>query len=284
MEKFKERQPEVESKERFGRNVKIRATFMRHAPKAEASDVSGKSLLSEEGRERAREVGRELEVKQHGIKAYTSPTERAIETADLVLEEQEKKETSILKSRERDELGLIPGSKDFYQQIKKLTKENLPPNYEKLEGEEKEEAFEKAEDKAVDWWLKMGDQKPDNETASPQEMAVSVARLVDRYIRMADRLYSGSEVDLLNVSHKGTLEPFLKEVLFRKVRDETGEEKVVRGFEELEEIGGGMRPTESWTLTIKTNKEGNKSIKLSFRGQECDLDMERLRELVNLSK
>jgi hypothetical protein len=101
---------------------------------------------------------------------------------------------------------------------------------------------------------------------------------------MADRLYFGSEVDLLNASHGGTLEPFLKEVMLRRVRDKGGKEKIVRGFDSIEEIGGGMRYGESWSLLIKTDAYGNKTIKLFLRGQEYDLDVERLKELVHVSK
>lgn len=90
-----------ENRERFGRDVEIRATFMRHATKAETSDVTSRSLLSEKGQKEAREKGREMETKKHGIKVYTSPVERAMETADLVLKEQEKKGQKYFK-QEKD--------------------------------------------------------------------------------------------------------------------------------------------------------------------------------------
>lgn len=276
IENYREKEPN----ERFGKNVKIRVTFMRHATKADTSDITGKSLLSEKGQEEAREKGRRLETKEDGIKSYTSPVARAIETANLVIEEQEKKGAKIFKVRERCELDLLPGSKDFYEKIIELTKENLPADYSELEGDKKQEAFEKAEDVALDWWLQQEDEKFDEETISPKEMAVSIAKLVDKYIRMSSRLYSGSSVDLLNVSHKGTFEPFLKEVLLRKVKDEDGNEKVIRGFNSLEEIGGALRPAESWDLDIKTDETNGKSVKFNFREQEYDLDMQRLNELV----
>lgn len=179
---------------------------------------------------------------------------------------------------------MLSGSENFYNKIIELTKQNLPSNYDELEDDEKQEAFEKAEDKALNWWLELDEEKLDEETPSPQEVATSVAKLVDRYARMSDKLYSGSSVDLLNVSHKGTLEPFLKEVLLRKIKDEEGSEKIVRGFNEVEEIGGALRPAESWDLSIKTDESGNKYIKLNFRGQEYDLDMDRLHELISFEK
>lgn len=283
-EEFRQFQSQFEGKEKFGKNVEIRATFMRHATKAEASDVTGESLLSEKGKKEARRWSEELETKTHCIKAYTSPVGRALETANLVLEEQDKKGAEIFKMRRRAELALLPGSESFYKKLVEITKENLPSNYGNLVGDEKQEAFEKAEDVSLDWWLKQGDEKFDDKTTSPKEVAADVAKLVDRYIRMSDRLYSGSSVYLLNVSHKGTLEPFLKEVMLRRVKDEGGEENIVRGFKDIQEIGGGMRPAESWELNVKTDESGNKDVKLSLRNRDYDLDMDRLNELVALSK
>jgi len=275
---------QFKNRERFGRNVEVKAIFMRHGPRAEMRDTTEKTLISEAGKKKIREIGKALETGRHGIKGYTSQVERAVETANLVLEEQEKNSAKVFKLRKKSELGLLPSSENFSRRFMEITNENLPWNFEELEEGEKQETFDKAEDKALDWWLKMRDRRPDEKTPSPQEVAADIAKLVNRYIRMADRLYSGSEIDLLNTSHKGTLEPFLKEVLIRKIQDEKGKEKIVRGFESIEEIGGGMRPAESWELDIKTDENGNKKVKLSLRGQEYDIDMERLKELVQLSK
>jgi broad specificity phosphatase PhoE len=269
----------AERHEKFGKNVELRATFMRHGPKADASDVTGKSLLSEAGREDVKEAGQRLDAKSGGIKSYTSPVERAIETADLVIKEQEKKGAKIFEQRKRTELSLVPDSKEFYEEFEDRTKQNLPDNYDQLRGEEKQEAFEEAEDKVLNWYLEFGDQKPDEKTASPHEIAAGVAKLVHRYVRMPEKLHSGSKVDLLNTSHKGTLEPFLKKTLIRKTTDEAGKETTVRGFDEIEEIGGGMRPSESWELDVTTDENGEKTVKLNLRGKTYDLDLDRVEEL-----
>lgn len=272
-----------EGEAKLGRNVEIRASFMRHAPKADVKEPGAGATLSEAGREAARQVGRRFESKRHGIKAYTSPVDRAMETADLILGEQKKKEIKIFKSRKRTELGIVPGSKDFYTKFKELTKQNLPENFDELSAEEKEEAVFAAEDKALDWWFELGDKKFDKDTATAREVGASVALLVDKYIRMTDFMNSGSSVDLLNVSHKGTLEPFLKQVLLRQVEDESGKIKTVRGFDKLEEIGGGMKTVESWDLLVKTDEHGNKNVKVGLRGNEYDIDMEKMKELADSS-
>lgn len=245
-------------------------------------DVSAGTLISKRGEEEVREIGKKFMAKRHGMKAYTSPVERAVRTAELVLEEQRQKGTRIYNTRKRSELGLWTASDTFIRHWIQITNENLPPNFEELEGHEKQETFDRAEDSALDEWLKK-EQRPDEETPSPQEVAAGMAKLVDRYINMAYYLYSDSEIDLLNTSHKGTLEPLLKEILLRKVRDGNNIERRVRGFEKIEEIGGGMRPSESWQLLVKTDETGNRSVKLSLRGQEYDIDMNRLDELVRLS-
>ncbi len=270
--------------EEFGRNVEIEAKFMRHAEKADGQDISAVSLLSDRGKEEAYKKGLDTDVKEHGIKTYVSPVGRAIETADAFIAGQRESGATVHKERTRSELGLLPGSKEFYDDLARITEENFPPNFDKLQGDEKQEAFDKAEDRAVDWWFSFEDKRPDPETASPHEIAVSVARLVDRYIRMADKLRSGTSVDLLNVSHKGTLEPFLREILIRKITDESGNEKNVTGFDKLEEIGGGMRLTESWSLLIKTNESGDKSIKINFRDHDYDIDIDKLEQLVSEGK
>ena len=275
---------EIREQMEYGENVEVRAIFMRHAAKTDTRDVTGVAPLSEEGREQAREVGRGFVAKEHGIKAYMSPMGRAIETANLILEEQEKKGIRIFKSRIRAGLRGVLGSKEWTRELTRRTDENLPKNYEELTGEERQETLAKAEDIALDWWLSFGEKKFDEETPSPEQVAAGVALLVDTYIRMADRLYSKSKVHFLNATHKSATEPFLKEVLLRKVKDEEGNERIVRGFDRLEEIGGGLDLAEFWDITVTTDEKGAKIVKLHLRGQEYDIDRRRLDELAQFAR
>ncbi len=280
-----------ETEKRFGCNVSIKAVFARHALKEDPTDVGTSSPLSPEGQNQAREFGQNWATAKDGLKAFTSGIDRAIETADLICEEQEKIGTKVFNPRITPNLGMMDNGEEewseekeeFFSMWPKEVEANLPENYDELHGSEKKEAYEKAEDKFIDWWLSLGGERYRGKIPSPREVASRVAVLVDRYIKMSSRLYSGSEINLLNVTHKGTLEPFLKEVLLRKqVRN--GQEEIVRGFDSLEEIGGGLRPAEPFLLDVETSSSGEKTVGMQFRGQAFEIDQQRLAELVNFAR
>ncbi len=234
-----------ESQERFGRNVEIHVVFVRHGEKDESGE------LTEKGKNQAAEFGKRLEGKD-AIKGYSSPVQRAIETVEKILESSphDKK----LKTRVRTEIGIPPFSKECYKKFKEL--EARDP------------------DAAAEWFLSFGTERPDAETASPHEVAESFAYILTKYLRMADKLYSGSNIDLVNVTHQGLPESLLKEVLKREIDD-----KEVIGFENLKDIGGALKFTEGMEFVIKTDGEGNKKLTVSFRGQEYDIDMAKRDEL-----
>ncbi|PIR57311.1 MAG: hypothetical protein COU72_01595 [Parcubacteria group bacterium CG10_big_fil_rev_8_21_14_0_10_41_35] len=234
---------ESHEKEKFGRDVQIHAIFMRHGEKAASGE------LTEEGKNQADRFGEELESKD-AIKGYSSPVKRVIETVERAIENSphDKK----LTTRIRTELGISPStSKEFLEKYRELEK--------------------RGHNAAAEWHLSFGANRPDAETPSPHENAEAIAYILNKYIRMADRLYSGSEVDLINGTHQGFPEALLKEILIRQEGD-----KKILGFEELEEIGGALRPTEGMEFSIKTDEDGNKLVKLQFRGKTYDLDMDKL--------
>jgi broad specificity phosphatase PhoE len=234
-----------ESLDRFGRNVEIHAFFVRHGEKGESGE------LTEEGRKQASEFGASLE-NRDAVKGYTSPVQRAVETVEKIIESSQ--HNKKLKTRIRTELGIPPSSKEFYEKFKELERQGP--------------------DAAAAWFLSFGAKRPDAETASPHEVAESFAYVLTKYLKMAEKLYSGSNIDLVNVTHQGLPEALLKEVLKRKI-----DNKEVVGFDKLGEIGGALRFTEGMEFIIKTDSEGNKRLKVSFRGQEYDIDMVKLAEL-----
>ena len=91
---------------------------------------------------------------------------------------------------------------------------------------------------------------------------------------MADKLYSGSNIDLINGTHQGLPEALLKEVLVRRKDD-----RDLVGFEKLEDIGGALQFTEGMEFLIRVDEQGNKVLKLNFRGQTYDIAMDKLLEL-----
>lgn len=241
---------ESHEQEKFGRDVRIHAIFMRHGEKA----VSGE--LTEEGKNQAVRFGEELENKD-AIKGYSSPVQRVLETVNKVVENSphDKK----LNTRIRTELAIPAFSKEATQKYKDL--EKLGPS------------------EAADWYLSFGSEKPDSDTISPQDVAKTFAYIVQKYIDMTDKLYSGSNIDLINGTHQALPEALLKEILIRK---QDGTEIV--GFERLEDIGGALKPTESMEFLISTNDSGTKEVKLHFRGQVYDIDLSALHELAELYK
>lgn len=240
------RSSETEQQEKFGRNVEIHAIFMRHGEKNSNGD------LTEEGKKQAAEFGENIE-KKDAIKGYSSPVKRAIETVEKVIANapHDKK----LVTRVRTEIGISAAtSKQFLEQYRKFEKQGP--------------------DAAAEWHLSFGNNRPDAETPSPHENAAAIACVLNKYINMSDRLYSGSQVDLINGTHQGFPEALLKEILIRQ----EGNQKII-GFENLKEIGGALKPTEGMEFFIKTDEKGNKVIKLNFRGESYGLDMEKLTAL-----
>lgn len=71
--------PELHEEEKFGRDVKIHAVFMRHGEKTPSGE------LTEEGKIQAVRFGENLEIKD-AIKAYSSPVQRVLETVNTVIE------------------------------------------------------------------------------------------------------------------------------------------------------------------------------------------------------
>lgn len=237
---------EPEQKERFGKGVEIHVVFLRHGEKGEGGEIT------EEGKNQASKFGEDLESK-NAIKGYSSPVKRVIETVERVIESapHDKK----LTTRVRTEIGIPPS-----------TSEKFLKKYRELEKQ--------GPDTAAEWHLSFGFNRPDAKTPSPHENAEAIAYILDRYIRMADKLYSGSKVDLINGTHQGFPEALLKEILIRQEGNKT-----ILGFEKLEEIGGALRPTEGMEFAIKTDESGNKIINLNFRGKQYDLDINKLAEL-----
>lgn len=231
--------------EKFGRNVEIHAIFLRHGEKDEDGN------LTEEGKKQAVELGGGLNSKD-AIKAYSSPVQRALETVKQVIENAP--HDRKLNTRVRAEIGIPPSSKEFLKKFREL--EKLAPGA------------------AAEWYLSFGQEKPDLETTSPHEVAESFAYVLTKYLRMADKLYSGSNIDLINGTHQGLPEALLKEIMVRR----KGDEELV-GFEKLEDIGGALKFTEGMEFLIKVDERGNKALKLNFRGQTYDIAVGKLLDL-----
>ena len=261
---------------KYGKNVKIHAIFLRHGEK-ETDMTAADTGLTERGRRESLEIGRKLDEKDL-IKAYSSDTDRTKESAELIVfaSPTEKK----MKHRIEKELSFYYDKNGvFFNNLMKAKKEMLGNGFKELQEEEKKEKMEKYENWATDYYLSFSEQRPDESTMSPVETAAIMAKRVETYIKMADRLRSNSDIQMINDTHDLNLAAFLKEAL---VRDVNGQK--IRGFKSIEEIGGSLAFNEGFEIIVENDEEGKKNIKFVFRGRQYELDFQRLNELSKIAK
>ena len=233
--------------------------------------------LTERGRRESLEIGRKLDEKDL-IKAYSSDTDRTKESAELIVfaSPTEKK----MKHRIEKELSFYYDKNGvFFNNLMKAKKEMLGNGFKELQEEEKKEKMEKYENWATDYYLSFSEQRPDESTMSPVETAAIMAKRVETYIKMADRLRSNSDIQMINDTHDLNLAAFLKEAL---VRDVNGQK--IRGFKSIEEIGGSLAFNEGFEIIVENDEEGKKNIKFVFRKRQYELDFQRLNELSKIAK
>lgn len=260
---------------KFGLNVSIHAFFERHGEKGVSTETSH-TELSDRGRRESLERGHKF--KGEVIKTYSSDTDRAEETGHLVSEGSlaDKKLTHRIK----DDLGFHEDEEGiFFKEAMRIKKECLGDDFEQQSDAEKNRRKRLSSQGQIDYFLTFGDKRPDPKTNSPVETAANFAYVVDRYLRMVNKLKSGSEIELVNISHDFPISCFLSEVLVREKED-----KKIRGFKKIEEIGGPIDFNEGFELIIQTDGSGNKLIKIVLRNQEYEIDTERLKELVEIAK
>lgn len=263
---------QVEGKEFFGKDIEIHAYFVRHGEKKHSSN-SFETSLSEKGQKKSEKYGENLENQR--IKAYSSDTERTKETAGKTIKGSPANKK--IGPEIRKELGVKYSDEYAKKELAEKMK-ILGENYNDLPEEEKKERLYKHNTESINRYLSYGDKKPDQETDSPVELAAMLTKRVDIYLRQAERLKNGSKDDIVNVTHDYSISAFLKEVMIREVQ-----EKKIRGFNSVEEIGGPIDYNEGFEISIKTDSEGKKSVGMDFRGKNYEIDMHRLEELKNIA-
>ena len=276
MENFETKNLSENIENKYGKNVKIHAIFLRHGEK-ETDMTAADTGLTERGRRESLEIGRKLDEKDL-IKAYSSDTDRTKESAELIVfaSPTEKK----MKHRIEKELSFYYDKNGvFFNNLMKAKKEMLGNGFKELQEEEKKEKMEKYENWATDYYLSFSEQRPDESTMSPVETAAIMAKRVETYIKMADRLRSNSDIQMINDTHDLNLAAFLKEAL---VRDVNGQK--IRGFKSIEEIGGSLAFNEGFEIIVENDEEGKKNIKFVFRGRQYELDFQRLNELSKIAQ
>lgn len=272
-----------------GKNVLIRNFWTRHAQKksGELMNQGGtgmsESSISAKGAERAYGRGTTIEASKHGAKIYVSPSPRTLETGKKIAEGYLEKnpEAKIRSERVEDILIGNPPQEflnTFGQMFAKARDQILAGrNMSELSPDDQERVADEAEEGIIQEWLSdansvMARIYPPRKAAA--EFAVLFGR---RHSRMAKKLNSGSEIDLLHFTHKTITEPFLVSgVLTRKSDGER--------ITNLEQIGGSLGTLDSWESDIKLDDKGKGSIVVKFRGETYDVDEKVLQELIDEEK
>jgi|SRR3989344_920263 len=274
-----------------GRNVVIRNFWQRHAQKmsGEILNVSktsaSTSSISPAGAEHAENLGRTIEAQEHGAKGYKSNSARTLETFEAIMKGyQESNIDAPIREKVRlKEQLVIPGNPAYtklygekwdHNKAELLAQRGLKPeDFTRLSADDQELIAETAEEPVIEEWL-------DDSTSElaqafpPRGVAANFSVLFNRrHERMADKLNSGSEIDLFHTTHKTVTEPFLTSgVLIRK----SDGQRVTK----IKDLGGSLKVLNNWDSTTRTNDKGEAETVVNVRGEDFLIDKNLLNTLV----
>lgn len=234
---------EIKEREPLGRNVEIRAYFLRHAP---GDKTSGH--LTEEGSDISKKYGEQFQPASGGekyiVKAYSSEMGRANETAEAIVNAINTNQNGH--TRIRLELG--EKAEDARMPIDAL---NLPySEYVKINRKE-----ERVKDRII----------------SLHGVAQRIASQIEHFIKMSSRLKSDSRVDLINITHIPWIPAFLKEVLGPEIDFiiDPGSEKAQADFDYLK----------GFEVVIKRNSDDVR-LSLKIGSNEFELTQEAIQKIL----
>lgn len=291
---MKEKIESTLEKKEFGHNIHIEVDFDRHfAPKKDPDSGASLDALALKGHREKRKAGKNLPDNMK-IKEYASEMKRAQQSAmEINSIDDENKDAQIInqaltaKLKEKlvgrgyDKSKLDRRSFKFLARIKKELnplkwnkKYKLKCLLKNPEEPNKEKWQKKSYDEVVQYWL----DNPDNsgETTNALESAAAFAHRINTCSRMANRLYDNSNVLLKHKTHGPNPDALLKEIIIQ----ENGK----KGFDNVQEIDGAIKPGEGIKFIIDIDADGNKTTKLKFRDKVYDYDKERFNELVEIYK
>jgi hypothetical protein len=201
---------------------------------------------------------------------------RALETAHIFAQELPGRKGS---TRARGVLAYNTIKSDVPYDHKEIYEANLPKDFESLEGDERVAAAARAQSAVMSHVANLN--TPEAETYK-KEVAGAFASTIEHFAAMAKRLKEGSRVLIPAGTHGGMIEFLLQQALV--TYNEHGEKHI--GFSNIDEIGGGLNPSESFTVEIRTNDEGElEEFKIHFDESsrpnfgDLSLDTGKLQEL-----
>lgn len=271
----------VENIPERGRNVHITLKFIRHGlrnPSGELTDY-GREATRQKAQQSKSEMGRFDVVGAMGSDSGPvgpSGMQRSLETADIFASEIDSDKR--LQTRGAPILGyetrVIPIPVDW----DRIYNENLPKTFDSLSDAEKTKASKAAQAATLNDFMSLQTSEAINYR---KEIAGSFERVIDHYTRAIKGVKSGTKALLLQGTHGGAMEPFLQELLVRRLPN--GQE--IHGFKKVEEIGGEFDPSESFNVEVATDNKGDvQKLKVTFDNknrpqEEMSLDVAKLQEL-----
>lgn len=271
-----------EKKEVFGHNIKAVLEFKRHQDPGKTPEGMSADWLTEKGQVAAREDGAKIE--EATVKGFASPKLRAQETVDLMLQNVDDDVRVINQKLEtlegtRAAVGSRTDKERDKNEFNIRTRKELDAtaNFAKIMpiasawADEQIKAGAKLDKYSliVEWYLDNPEKCRENGVLDGHETATEIAERVAVELGMTDRFKDNSEVRLVNVTHGPKIEPFLREVV---------------GVENLEEIGGALKPGESVNFAVSIDDNKNKSVKLLFRDKEYPIEQNELEKIKSLSQ
>lgn len=272
----------------YGANVVVHNLWNRHAQKKSGEVVAtgggelSTSTISEGGARASYELGLGMEGAADGVKTYASTTERTQETAEEIIRgyQESNPDSPVRNMRVKAEISqdYPPEFLSLYDEkfvaSRKALMEDMgldPSTFKQLSPDQQEQIAEKAEEPVMSEWLTEGSRL--GELYPAEAASRKFAALFDRHNgRIAKKLYSNSDIDLIHVSHRGMMEPFLVSGVL--IRESDGER-----VSSLEELGGAMAILEGWESTATTDEEGNANTTVEIRGVSYKVDLDRLKDL-----
>lgn len=280
---------ESQEKEKYGTNITIRNFWIRHAQKmsGEVMDIAGTAIssssISPSGEQKSIEYGRNIKASERGAKGYVSTVKRTTETLEKILEGyrianpnmplRKIRIREVLSSHEPERFLTLYNSK-FSQEKNRILQElgKTPDEFSKLSPDEQEHIAETIGEPIISEWL----DNPESDLAKLYSSRIAAACFAvlfcKRHGQLAQKLFSGSEIDLFHVTHKTITEPFLVSgVLIRK----SDGQRITK----LQEIGGSLNTLGNWESITTLDEHGKENTIVKLRGGEYVLDAETLKDL-----
>ena len=277
--------------EQYGRNVRVVNYWNRHAQK-ESGDINSATgglstkSISEKGFTDSVQFGKGIDASSFGVlQTYVSKVKRTTETAEGILGGYKEKnpgaEIKGFKTNERLGAGGVEYPKDFFDLYSKIWTENKkklmiekginPDDFDKLSPTEQANIAEVAEGPIIQEWLTKGSEL--SKLFDPKIPARDFGRLFYFHtLRMPGLSKNGSEFDLLHVTHRAIMEPFLVSGVLTRARDN-------KRITDLKELGGAMNLIEGWKSITETDGTGKKNLIVELRGEKYNVDMDMLKEM-----